>query len=114
MFDLVVIDAPPVLGLADAQILASAAAATIFVVGAGQARPALIRAAMRHLQLSRASVVGAVLTKHDAKAAGYGYDYGYGYGYGYGQQSTADPRGLSISPPRGEPPPQLTDAHGNA
>ena len=33
VFDLIVIDGPPVLGLADAQLLSSAAAATIFVVG---------------------------------------------------------------------------------
>ena len=49
VFDLIVIDGPPVLGLADAQLLSSAAAATIFVVGAGQARTGLVRGALRHL-----------------------------------------------------------------
>ena len=49
VFDLIVIDGPPVLGLADAQLLSSAAAATIFIVGAGQARPGLVRGALRHL-----------------------------------------------------------------
>ena len=34
VFDLIVIDGPPVMGLADAQLLSSAAAATIFIVGA--------------------------------------------------------------------------------
>ena len=125
VFDLIVIDGPPVLGLADAQILASAAAGTVFIVGAGQVRPALIRTSLRHLQLSRASVIGAVLTKHDARAYGYGYGYGYGdghgygygYGYGYGkdQRSAADPRGLSVRiSALDKPPPQLTDVQGKA
>ena len=40
VFDLIVIDGPPVMGLADAPLLSNAAAATVFVVGAGQARSA--------------------------------------------------------------------------
>ena len=45
VFDLIVVDSPPVMGLADAPLLSSAVAATIFVVGAGQVRTKLIRAA---------------------------------------------------------------------
>ncbi len=84
VFDLIVIDSPPLMGLADAQLLASATAATVFVVGAGDQRKAFIRAALRRLALARIAVVGAVLTKFDAKAVSYGYGYGYGYGHGYG------------------------------
>lgn len=88
VFDLIVLDGPPVMGLADAQLLSSNAAATVFVVGAGQARTGVIRGALKRLQLARGVLIGAVLTKFDAKQAGYGYGYGYGdYGYGYGQQS---------------------------
>src|SRR5690606_25417628 len=84
VFDLIVLDGPPVMGLADAQLLSSNAAATVFVVGAGQARTGVIRGALKRLQLSRGALIGAVLTKFDAKHAGYGYGYGYGYGdYGY-------------------------------
>src|SRR5690606_5403474 len=43
VFDLIVLDGPPVMGLADAQLLSSNAAATVFVVGAGQARTGVIR-----------------------------------------------------------------------
>jgi polysaccharide biosynthesis transport protein len=87
-FDLVVIDTPPIMGLADAPIIASSGAATIFVAGAGQARVAQVRTALRRLQLARAHILGVALTKFDAEAAGYGYGYGdggYG-GYGYGQE----------------------------
>jgi polysaccharide biosynthesis transport protein len=116
VFDLIVVDGPPVMGLADAQLLSSAAAATVFVVGAGQMRTGLVRGALRRLQLSRGAIVGAVLTKYDAKAAGYGYGYGHAYGYGYGYGATqTEPQGLSIQHSGDNSArPQLTDVHGNA
>jgi polysaccharide biosynthesis transport protein len=79
VFDLIVVDSPPVMGLADAPLLSSAVAATIFIVGAGQVRTKLIRAAVKRLQFSRASLIGTVITRFDAR-----HTYGYGYGYGYG------------------------------
>jgi succinoglycan biosynthesis transport protein ExoP len=111
VFDLIILDGPPVLGLADAQIIASATAATLFVVGAGQTRAGLLTGSLRRLHLSRASVIGAVLTKYDLKAAGYGYGYGYDYGYGYGADAVR--RRLPVGNGSASPP-QLTDAHGNA
>ncbi len=85
VFDLIVVDSPPVMGLADAPLLSSAVAATVFVVGAGQVRTRLIRAAIKRLQFSRASLVGTIITRFDARSSyGYGYGYAYGYGYGYG------------------------------
>jgi polysaccharide biosynthesis transport protein len=108
IFDLIVIDGPPVMGLADAQLLSSAASATLFVVGAGVTRKGLIRGAMRRLQLSRSLVLGAALTKYDSKISGYAYHYGYGYShYGYGPG--AAPRGLSVGDSSDrEQQPQLT------
>jgi capsular exopolysaccharide synthesis family protein len=100
VFDLIVIDGPPTMSLADAQLLSSAAAATVVVVGANQIRKGQVRGALRRLQLARGAIVGAVLTKFDAKAAGYGYGYGYGYedygysagGFSYGGSATAASR----------------------
>jgi succinoglycan biosynthesis transport protein ExoP len=110
VFDLIVIDGPPVMGLADAQLLSSAASATLFVVGAGITRKALIRGAMRRLQLSRGQVVGAVLTKYNTKIPGYGHDYAYGYSGGHGRYGPdAAPRGLSVRASGGEQQ-QLTHA----
>ena len=81
-FDLVIFDAAPVMGLADSPIIANAVAATMIVVAAGQSSRVALRKTLRRLQFSRAHIVGAVMTKFDAKAAGYGYGYGAGYGYG--------------------------------
>ena len=83
VFDLIVIDGPPVLGLADAQLLSSAASATVFVVAAGGARVGVIRGALKRLQMARANVLGTILTKYDAKAVSYGYGYGGDHEYQY-------------------------------
>jgi capsular exopolysaccharide synthesis family protein len=88
VFDLIVIDGPPVMGLADAPLLSSAAAATVFVVAAGQSRTGPVRGALKRLELARAPLIGTVLTKFDAKDAGYGYGYDYGYGYGGDRQAS--------------------------
>ncbi|WP_045835447.1 polysaccharide biosynthesis tyrosine autokinase [Hyphomicrobium sp. 99] len=80
VFDLVIIDGPPVLGLADALLLSNAAEATIFVMGSGLARGGAVRSALKRLEISKGPLIGGVITKLDAKTAGYGYGYSYGYG----------------------------------
>jgi Mrp family chromosome partitioning ATPase len=84
VFDLIVVDGPPVMGLADAPLLSSAVSATVLVVSSGETRKGLAVASIRRLQQARAHLIGSVLTKFDARTAGYGYGYGYGYGSGYG------------------------------
>ena len=93
VFDFVVLDGPPVMGLADAPLLGSAASATVFIVGAGQARASLMRGALRRLAMARATVIGSVVTKFDARSYGYGYAYAYGYGAdkAYGPAVGSDP-----------------------
>jgi len=85
IFDLIMIDGPPVLGLADVPILANATEATVFVIAAGQSRKGALPGALRRIAQGRGALLGLVLTKFDARKAGYGYGYGYGYGaYSYG------------------------------
>lgn len=81
-FDHVVVDAPPVLGLADAPLLARSVEATVFVIEAGRTRTSQARQALNRLSSVRAPIAGAVLTKLDAQRSGYGYGYGYDYAYG--------------------------------
>ena len=106
VFDLIVLDGPPVMGLADAPLLSSAAAATVFVVGAGQARKGTVSGAIKRLQYARGTIIGTVLTKYDARNAGYGYGYSYGYGYGYGYSHGAR-RASSIDDHHGRRKPEL-------
>src|SRR4029077_12153537 len=92
--DAVIIDSPPVLGLADAPLLASIAAGTLLVVSA-DTRRGVVKAALKRLHFARARMVGVLMNKCDFRK-NYGYGgYGYGYGgnqaaleyYGYGQKS---------------------------
>ncbi len=85
MFDHVIFDSPPVLGLADAPLIARATEGTIFVIEAGRTRSSQARHALDRLMGVRAHILGAVLTKLDSRNFGYGY--GYGYSYRYGQAS---------------------------
>jgi succinoglycan biosynthesis transport protein ExoP len=91
-FDVVIVDAPPVLGLADAPLLASVAAGTMLVLGAGETKRGVVKATLKRLHFARAQVVGIVVNKFDMRAANYAY-HSYGYGaleyYGYGTKSLA-------------------------
>jgi succinoglycan biosynthesis transport protein ExoP len=89
IFDVVIIDGPPVLGLADAVILANAADHSIFVIEANGAHHGAAKAAIKRLRSAGAPILGALLTKFDSKKLGYGYSYGY-YSYDYGTPSKVD------------------------
>jgi polysaccharide biosynthesis transport protein len=77
-FDIVVIDGPPIMGLADAPLLSSQVQSTLLVVAANETRRSVVKVALRRLTMARASVIGALLTKFNAQQSGYGYGYGYG------------------------------------
>jgi len=89
LYDHVVIDGPPVLGFADAPLLASAVGGTIFVLEAKGTRRAQARGALRRLSIGNSRILGAVLTKFNNKAIQYGgYDYAYDYHYGPSAESS--------------------------
>lgn len=81
-YDQIIIDGPPVLGIADAPILANIAAGTLLIVQSGSTRIATAQAAIKRLRATRARMIGVLLTQYDAKAAGYGYNYEGEYSYG--------------------------------
>ncbi|WP_374555907.1 GumC family protein [Thermomonas sp.] len=87
-YDHVIIDGPPVLGLADAPILSNAIDGTLLVVNSGKTKISAAQSALKRLLTARARIVGCLLTKYDARTAGYGYGYGYRYEsyYAYGDK----------------------------
>ncbi len=87
-FDVVVIDSPPVLGLADAPMMAALADGVIFVVEADRSRRGALKTALRRLRAMRPVLLGAVLTKFDPLKAGNRYSEYYGQGY-YEYESAA-------------------------
>jgi Mrp family chromosome partitioning ATPase len=72
------------IGLADAPLVAASVESVIYAVEAKSIQAGTVRIALDRLKNARVNVIGAVLTKFEARRAalGYGYDYGYGYGYG--------------------------------
>jgi capsular exopolysaccharide synthesis family protein len=83
-YDIVIVDSPPVGGLADAPLLANMVIGTLLVVDVSATHRGVARAAVKRLHFARAQMVGTVVNKVDVSHQGYGYAYGYGYSYGYG------------------------------
>lgn len=86
-FDHVIIDAPPVMGLADTPLIAAAVEGVIFVVESHATPTTMVRVAVSRLRESKARVLGVLMTKFEAEKAQYGYGYEYGYGYGQNPES---------------------------
>ncbi|MER9971832.1 polysaccharide biosynthesis tyrosine autokinase [Mesorhizobium sp. M0060] len=76
-FDLVIIDAPPVVGLSDAPILSRLAEGTLMVVSTNQVTRKSAKTALRRLQAAGANVVGAAMSKFAVNK----FDYNYAYKY---------------------------------
>ncbi len=78
-YDQIILDGPPVLGLADAPILANAVDGTLLIINSANTKINAARSALKRLLAARARVVGALLAKYDVRTAGYSYGYGYHY-----------------------------------
>jgi capsular exopolysaccharide synthesis family protein len=90
-FDKIIIDTSPVLGFADARILASKADCVLHVVHWDKTPASIVHAAVQILRQSNARVAGIVLNKVNIKQqARYGFadgsDYYHYYGSAYAQQ----------------------------
>lgn len=83
-FDYVILDGPPVLGLADAIVLANLARSTILVVESEGTRAGALEGSAKRLRAAGANILGAILVKHGQAGGGYGYGYDYHYSYSYG------------------------------
>jgi len=77
-FDLVLVDAPPLLAVGDAVALGTRVDAIVVVTRLGIRRP-LLHDLTRQLHNCPATLLGFVLTGAP-RSDGYGYGYGYGYG----------------------------------
>jgi succinoglycan biosynthesis transport protein ExoP len=77
-FDVVVVDTPPVLAVADSLIVAAMADAVVFVVRAGRTDRSMAADALAQLTAVGAQVIGAVLNDPTGEAASYG-EYSLAY-----------------------------------
>jgi capsular exopolysaccharide synthesis family protein len=95
-YDIVVIDAPPLLPVTDAAVLAALADGAVLVIRHSRTRREEAQRAIQTLNAVNAKLLGTVLNFAPKRTRRGGYD-GYGYGYGYAakadstsDQSTAD------------------------
>jgi succinoglycan biosynthesis transport protein ExoP len=81
--DIVIVDGPPIMGMADAVLLARSVEAVLVVVEANRTLSSEVDVAVSRLPQN--NIIGAVITKFDAKSAGVRYG-GHDY-YTYGRES---------------------------
>ncbi len=67
-YDLIILDAPPTLAMADARIIGRLADATVLCVRWRDTPQSIVRSTLDMLEDAKARVVGAVMTRVDAKA----------------------------------------------
>lgn len=121
-FDLVLVDAPPLLPVTDGAILATLTDGAVLCVRAGSTRTEQLAQAAQALRAVEAKILGVVLTMVPTK--GPDAYQGYGYGYGTYRSDTRKPqmsgedavRALellpvaTVQPPPSASPPQPTSA----
>jgi len=76
-FDIVIIDGPPVLGLADALVLSDISYGTVLVVDSGETRKGVLSDSLRRLHGVQANILGTILTKYNQGHSEYKYLYNY-------------------------------------
>jgi capsular exopolysaccharide synthesis family protein len=86
-FDVVLCDAPPLLPVTDAAILARATSGALMIVSAGRTTKHQLMLATAALEAVGAKLAGFVMSMVPTRGADSYYSaYGYGYGYGYREE----------------------------
>jgi len=101
-YEYVIIDAPPVLPIADAALLAANAQGAILVTRFNSSTVEQVRGAVERLDAVGATLLGTILNRTPQSRRG--SSYGYGYGYGYGPEKST----RTTLPP----PPPTSNSHG--
>ncbi len=91
-FDAVIIDAPPVLPVADAGILAAQADGVLLVIRAGKTQRRTVLQAHEHVKKMKAKLLGCVLTHMEYELPGHAKYYRYQ------RAATADGNGKAAGP----------------
>jgi capsular exopolysaccharide synthesis family protein len=78
-FQMVIVDSPPVIGLADAPLIAHTCQNVLFVVESGRTRTRQAAESLNNLEASGAHLIGGLLTKASETNGQYSY-YNYRYG----------------------------------
>lgn len=77
-YDIIIVDTPPVLAVADAQIVSTLCDGTVLVLNAGRVKRELAAKAKANLEHAKARILGVVLNNLERKTADAYYYYYYG------------------------------------
>jgi capsular exopolysaccharide synthesis family protein len=89
--DLVLLDTPPVLPVADTLVLGRMASGAVIVTEARRTAITAVQKAKELLIRNQTRLLGIVINKFHPRYADYGYGYGYDYGYGNRREQPDDP-----------------------
>jgi len=92
-FDMVVIDSPPIMGMADALVLSAISDGVLMLAKSGSTRRGVFRQAMASLEKAGGRLLGLVLNFLVPRRGYYYYYYYYYYGYGYGKERKSKKKG---------------------
>lgn len=95
--DFVLIDAPPLLPVTDAAIIASKVDGAILVVRHGETTHDQLRGAVERLAAVDGRLIAAIVNMTPTNKSSAGYGYGYGYGYA---PSAPEPQRIATKPER--------------
>ncbi len=90
-FDHVIIDCPPILGLADSLIISTKVDGLLFVVQSKKVSRDALQETMKRLRMVRAPVIGAILNNVELNSYGYGLYKEYYYKYSVDKNEDALP-----------------------
>lgn len=88
IYDVIIIDTPPVLLVTDAVLVSRIVDGTIFIVAYNQTKKDSAKEAINVLIKNKANIIGTVLTKVDAKHARSYFGYGQKYKYYQDEKET--------------------------
>jgi capsular exopolysaccharide synthesis family protein len=77
IYDVIIVDSPPVLSVTDALVISKIVDGVLYVVAYNQTKKEEAKVGLTQLQESNANVLGSVFANVDPKESGYNYNYYY-------------------------------------
>jgi capsular exopolysaccharide synthesis family protein len=87
-FDYIIVDGPPVLGLADALVISGLCDATVLAVEAGKTRKITLMKSLKRLERAHSNIVGLLFTRVDRSVVDSDYHEDYHYPYSDDDEDT--------------------------
>lgn len=84
LYDIIIIDTPPVLAVTDSMLIAKHTALNLLLLGSGIENIRSLEHTVKRIHKNHIKVDGLIFNNAKETKHGYGYGYGYGYGRGYG------------------------------